>query len=143
MTNISLKIGVNTSKEKALAAINSVSGLSQWWTKDTQGDTNEGGLLTFRFNGHGPDMKVLLNSEDTVAWQCVAGPEEWLGTEIKFQFKDEEETVIYFQHLNWRAESSFHCHCAMKWATFMLSLKQYLEQGSGRPFPDDIQINTL
>jgi hypothetical protein len=29
----------------------------------------------------------------------------------------------------------------MKWATFMLSLRDYLETGKGRPFPNDIQID--
>jgi hypothetical protein len=29
----------------------------------------------------------------------------------------------------------------MKWATFLLSLKNLLETGKGRPAPNDLQIN--
>jgi len=29
----------------------------------------------------------------------------------------------------------------MKWATFMLSLKNLLETGKGHPAPNDLQIN--
>ncbi len=27
-----------------------------------------------------------------------------------------------------------------KWATFLLSLRDYVEQGQGQPFPDDVKI---
>jgi hypothetical protein len=29
----------------------------------------------------------------------------------------------------------------MKWATFLLSLKDLMEKGKGRPAPDDLEIN--
>jgi hypothetical protein len=29
----------------------------------------------------------------------------------------------------------------MKWATFLLSLRQLVETGSGRPAPDDLKID--
>jgi hypothetical protein len=35
----------------------------------------------------------------------------------------------------------FYAHCSMKWATFMLSLKDLLEKGKGRPSPNDLHIN--
>ena len=28
----------------------------------------------------------------------------------------------------------------MKWATFLLSLHDYVETGAGRPYPSDLQI---
>jgi hypothetical protein len=31
-------------------------------------------------------------------------------------------------------------HCSTKWATFLLSLKDYVEQGEGRPEPRDTKI---
>ncbi len=143
MSNISHKIGVATNKATTLKALNSLQGLSKWWTEDVSGSTNEGETILFRFNGLGPDMKVLTSNEDTVTWQCTEGPDEWLKTELTFQVKEEEETVIYFQHKGWQDETPFYHHCSMKWATFLLSLKQYLDLGQGRPFPDDLKITTL
>jgi len=143
MSNIVLKIGVKASKEKAMSALNTLQGLAGWWTWDVSGDPQEGGILAIRFHGQGPDMKVLSATDHSIHWQCIGGHEEWLDTEIKFTVKEEGETTISFQHINWKQESDFFARCSMKWATFMLSLKQYIEQGSGHPFPDDIQINTL
>jgi len=31
-------------------------------------------------------------------------------------------------------------HCSTKWATFLLSLKDYVERGEGRPEPRDTKI---
>lgn len=143
MSNICLKIGVAATKEQALNALNTIEGLSKWWTSETSGETSEGGVIFFRFGEGGLDMKVTNNTSEGVAWECVAGPDEWLGTEVSFTLKNEDETVIYFQHKGWKEETPFHHHCSMKWATFLLSLKQYLDQGEGQPFPNDQKISTV
>ncbi len=143
MTNISHKIGVSADKATVISALNSVEGLSRWWTRDTRGDASEGGTLCFRFGDSGLDMKVTETTSDSVSWQCVSGPEEWIGTEINFLLREEGETALYFQHRNWESETPFHHHCSTKWAVFLLSLKQYLDEGAGKPFPDDQKITTL
>lgn len=143
MANISHKIGVAVDQSKAIVALNSINGLAGWWTTDTTGDAEEGGTISFAFGDDRLDMNVTKTSNDGVSWQCVSGPEEWLGTEIRFHLKEEGETVIYFQHKGWEAETPFHHHCSTKWAVFLLSLKQYLDEGTGRPFPNDQKITTL
>jgi len=32
-------------------------------------------------------------------------------------------------------------HCSTKWATFLLSLKDWLERDEGRPVPYDVKIH--
>ena len=32
-------------------------------------------------------------------------------------------------------------HCSMKWATFLLSLKELVETGRGKPSPEDLKID--
>jgi len=32
-------------------------------------------------------------------------------------------------------------HCSTKWATFLMSLKQLVETGTGAPHPDDVRIS--
>jgi len=32
-------------------------------------------------------------------------------------------------------------HCSMKWATFLLSLREFVETGTGKPSPRDIKID--
>jgi len=141
MTNICLTIGAKTSAATMVAGLNSIEGLSKWWTSDTSGDTAEGGTILFRFDGGGFDMKVLTNSEDNVVWQCTGGPDEWIGTKVSFAVtEDDGESNLMFKHAGWAEETPFHHHCSMKWASFLLSFKQYLETGKGQPFPNDIQI---
>ena len=32
-------------------------------------------------------------------------------------------------------------HCSMKWAAFLLSLRDWVETGAGQPSPDDLKID--
>jgi hypothetical protein len=49
--------------------------------------------------------------------------------------------MVQFTHSGWDDNMGMFPHCSMKWAVFMLSLKDLLEKGKGHPFPDDLQIN--
>mgnify|MGYP004006818453 FL=1 len=144
MANITHTITTSVDISEAMAAITTLAGLNSWWTKETTGDPTQGGVLAFRFGGHGgPDMSVETVTEGEVIWKCISGPPEWLGTTIEFSFltNDGGDTALYFTHRGWAEETPFHYHCSMKWASFMLSLKTYFDLGQGRPFPDDIQID--
>lgn len=142
MNSINHKIGIDSGIEAVLETLTTAEGLSKWWTKEVSGAFGIGDTIEFRFNGNGPDMKVVAMSKELVEWQCLAGPEEWVGTHIKFRIDETpEEIVIYFSHEGWAEISEFHHHCSMKWAVFLLSLKNYLEEGEGQPFPNDVHIN--
>ena len=141
MVNITHQIGVIAKQDKVLLALTTTDGLSKWWTEETSGDTNKGGIIKFAFNGDGPEMKVISSSDSNVEWECVSGPDEWLGTHINFELESKgKQTKIFFSHNRWEKETPFHYHCSMKWAVFMLSLKNYLDSGTGNAFPNDISI---
>ena len=141
MANICLTVGAKVSTATMMASLNSIEGLKSWWTSDTSGDTAEGGTVLFRFGGGGMDMKVLKSTANSVSWQCTGGPDEWLGTTVSLSVEEKDgHSELMFKHAGWAAETPFHHHCSMKWASFLLSLKQYLETGQGRAFPNDIQI---
>lgn len=75
-------------------------------------------------------------------WRCVTGPEEWLGTEVTFELAEEDGmTILIFGHRGWKEQVEFMAHCSMKWAVFMLSLREFVETGTGRPSPDDVKID--
>jgi hypothetical protein len=77
-----------------------------------------------------------------VHWRFKEGPEEWIGTDAIFELQqDGEYTILNFGHRNWREPVEFMAHCSMKWATFMLSLKELVETGRGKPSPNDIKID--
>ena len=140
MSNIALKIGTSCDPETTMRALNTIDGLSTWWTSQTEGSTNIGEIINFKFGEAQVDMKVISSTPEMVVWECVSGPDEWIGTQVEFKLVREPETTLFFRHKGWAEESPFFHHCSMKWAVFLLSLKRSLEEGNGHPFPDDIHI---
>ena len=137
------RVGVKAPVKKVYEALTQQTGLAGWWTCNTKAEPKVGALLQFRFTEGGPDMEVKeLVPNRRVKWKCVAGPDEWIGTELTFDLKTEgDETVVLFGHREWREPSEFMAHCSCKWAYFLLSLKSLVEGGSGTPFPDDRAIS--
>ncbi len=120
-----------------------VDGLADWWTTRTKGSGDVlDGVLEFRFDGGGFDMKVIeLVPEKRVHWEVVGGPEEWIGTHVEWELSQAEGfTVILFRHEGWRDPVEFMYSCSTKWATFLMSLKSLIETGTGAPDPRDVKI---
>jgi len=125
-------------------ALTTLDGLRSWWTTDTTGDPGLDGVIVFRFGGDdGFDMAVReLVPGKRVLWEVVAGPEEWIGTEVEFDITQEEDwTIVLFEHRGWREAVEFMNHCSTRWATFLLSLIEVVETGSGRPYPHHVKIS--
>ena len=141
------RVGIKAPLVEVYKALTTREGLAAWWTNNTQGDSKVGAVLQFRFSADGVeiggfDMKVLeLRPSTRVLWQVVEGPEEWVGTKISFDLRQEGEyTIVLFKHQGWKEPVEFMHHCSTKWATFLLSLKSLLEAGKGAPSPDDVRI---
>lgn len=67
---------------------------------------------------------------------------DWLDTDIEFEiFRDLDRTILHFRHSNWREDAKQFPHCSMGWAIFLLSLKEFVETGKGRPYPYDMPVN--
>jgi uncharacterized protein YndB with AHSA1/START domain len=144
--DINHQIGIKASSEEIYKTLTESKKLAQWWTSDTRGSgTKVGDTLEFRFGEFCQKFKVkALKPGKHVVWKSPKGQgaDEWEGTEITFDIStDDKQTYIRFRHSGWRENSDFHAHCSMKWATFLLSLKNLLETGKGRPAPNDLQIN--
>ncbi len=144
MQEIIHRIGIACSPQEVFKALTTDDGLSRWWTTDTSGAGGVGAIIRFRFNGAGPDFEVIEQQQDTlVRWKHSGEmPGSWVGTEISFQLsKDEKQTYVLFVHSGWKEQTDFMGHCSTKWAIFLISLKDALETGTGKPFPNDIQID--
>ena len=143
MVDILHRIGVAASPDDVYAALTTVDGLAGWWTEDTTGDSQVGGVLRFRFVPGGFDMHVReLEPAKLVRWEVADGPEEWIGTTVEFELSQEDGfTIVMFRHEGWREPVAFMSHCSTKWATFLMSLKRLVETGKGEPAPHDVQIS--
>ena len=83
-------------KEKVYEALTTINSLSNWWTKQTTGDTRVGGILQFRFGEPGIDMKVtLLKPNESVSWECVDGFDDWIGTKVNFVLDENDSFSSY------------------------------------------------
>ncbi|MDH5731167.1 MAG: SRPBCC domain-containing protein [Gammaproteobacteria bacterium] len=141
MATITHQLGINSEPQQLTQALSELDGLASWWTQQVSGNGCADGVLQFRFNGEGFDMKVMQMDERLVKWRCIGGPDEWIDTEIIFDIQVKESgSELFFTHKGWESETPFHYHCSMKWAVFLLSLKTYLETGKGQPFPHGISI---
>ena len=148
MVDIVHRVGIKAPASKVYDALSSIDGLAGWWTQATSGDAKVGGTLGFRFrteNGDeigGFDMDVIeLRPDEQVRWRVKDGPQEWIGTDIEFTLSRQDDyTIVRFGHRKWREEGEFMGHCSTKWATFLLSLRDLVETGRGRPAPRDLRI---
>jgi uncharacterized protein YndB with AHSA1/START domain len=149
MADIIHRIGIKSPAAQVYNALSTIDGLAHWWTQDVTGNDRVGGKLEFNFRTKAGEqlgrivMEVqALNSPDKVQWRGVDEPEEWVGTDITFDLSQQDDlTIVLFGHRNWREATEFTAHCSMKWATFLLSLRDYVETGAGSPSPDDMKID--
>lgn len=149
MADIKHRIGIKAPVSKVYQALSTIEGNANWWTKNTTGNSIVGGKINFLFKTpEGSelgafDMEVKkLDENKTVQWTVINGPEDWIGTDLTFNLNQEDDyTIILFSHSKWREANDHMSHCSMKWATFLLSLRQYVETGKGRPSPDDLKID--
>ena len=140
MVDIMHRIAVKEiSPETVFDAVATRDGIASWWIGSTSGDAGLGGTLDF-----GADIKarVVERRPDHVSWEVTAGAPEWIGTHITFDIqRDGDWTVVLFAHEGWAERVPFMHHCSTKWGVFMLSLKQYLETGTGSPTPHDTHVD--
>jgi uncharacterized protein YndB with AHSA1/START domain len=149
MADIIHRVGIKAPISNVYGALSTIEGVAGWWTKETSGTSKVGGTIGVRFHSkEGKEigsmtMEVIaLDPNQKVHWRFTSGPEEWVGTDVIFNLSQEgDTTIVLFGHKNWREAIEFTAHCSMKWATFLLSLRELVETGKGKPSPDDLKID--
>ncbi len=137
MPDILHRVGVAAEPLRVFEALTTVEGIRNWWAENTHGDAAEGGAFQFRENR----LEVVHADPSLVTWHYSGPAEEWVGTEITFRLEWRDgQTIVLFKHGGWREPVEFMHHCSTKWAVFLLSLKDYVERGEGRPEPRDTKI---
>lgn len=145
-SQINHQIGVKASPNEIYRYLTETDKLAQWWTTDTGGSgAKVGDTLEFRFYGSCQKFNVKeLKKGKRVVWKSPKGQgnEEWEDTEVSFDLStDEQQTFIQFRHSGWRESTDLQGHCSMRWAVFLLSFKDVLERGKGRPYPYDLEVH--
>lgn len=149
MADIIHRIGIRAPATKVYDALATAEGVAGWWTRDTTSTASVGGTVNVTFRdqagaeiGHMDFEMTKLEPGRAVHWRFVDGPPEWLGTHVTFELaEDGGMTIVNFGHRNWKEPVEFMGHCSTKWAVFLLSLRELVETGNGRPSPEDVKID--
>lgn len=129
-------------------ALTSPEGLAGWWTADCDVTRKVGEQSTFRFGATRNVIKITqLVPDREVRWECVdqflppgdkfAKSDEWVGTRPVFILNGRNGggTELYFMHKGLHPGLACYQACAVGWDHYLkVSLKQYLEKGSGQPY---------
>lgn len=146
-SGINHQVGIKASPEDIYKTLTESDKLALWWTTDTRGSgAKVGDTLEFHFPGNFcQKFNVMeLQPEKRVVWKSPGGQGagEWEGTEVSFDLStDDKQTFVQFRHTGWKESTNFQGHCSMRWAVFLLSLRDLLERGKGRPIPYDLEVH--
>ena len=148
MADIIHRIGIEAPAAKVYEAVATAHGVAGWWARDTTASAGDGGSVTSRFHKDGEEIGRMvylvtqLDPNREVRWRFTDGPPEWIGTDATFELtQDGDMTILVFGHRNWKKPVEFMAHCSMKWAVFLLSLREFVQSGEGRPSPEDLKID--
>lgn len=140
MADILHTVQMNASPADVFAALTERAGASAGWARASSTAPRLHSLSDFRFG----DGKVVvrmriaaLEKGAKLAWQCVAGPPDWVGTSVTFDLAREgDDTVVRFAHRGWKEATDLMGRCSATWAHFLFGLKSMLETKE----PDDLYV---
>jgi hypothetical protein len=71
-----------------------------------------------------------------VAWRCLAGPPEWIDTQISFDVQTGEcgDLSVLFTQAGWKTTEESFPLIAYSWAQILPRLKKLAEQGEADPY---------
>lgn len=141
MATILLRMPVNAEPKTVYEALATSPGVNGWWSNHTEGPGGVGSTMKVAF----PDAPITFDfdvtdetTDTSVGWHCLAGPPEWVGTDVRFdiQTDDEGATSVLFSHDGWRSTADSFPFIAYSWAQILPRLKQLAEDGTATPFFD-------
>lgn len=130
------RMDILASGARIFEALTTSKGLSEWLAPGATAESRAGSIAEFPFGTGVTKMRIdMLKPGGCVGWTCVAGPEEWLGTELKFDLTEEKgKTVLRFSQRGWKEPSDCYAQSNSEWGYFLYSLKALMEEGRGTPF---------
>ena len=132
-------IKIHASPERVYEAITTADGIRQWWTRDATIEPKVGAAGEFGFYGKRFVAKVTVEELDLVTrvrWKVANSA--WPGNDIEFNLKaDGNDTTLLFAHRGFPRPDEGFASASTRWGFYLLSLKRYLQTGTGTPNPDD------
>ena len=139
MASILLRVPIEAERAAIFDALATTEGVTGWWSNHTAGPSGPNSTMKVAF----PDVPMTFDFEvaeenpgHRVAWHCLAGPPEWIGTDISFDIQqgDDGSTSVLFTHEGWATTDESFPFIAYSWAQILSRLKGLAESGDAQPF---------
>jgi uncharacterized protein YndB with AHSA1/START domain len=165
MPDIHQQLVIGAPREQVFSALTTQEGLAGWWTPKVTAKPERNSIARF---GFGPDyvkqMRIVeLDPPTRLAWRCIAGADEWVGTALTFELTGGtpeallqshpeaagqlqqlenagEATLLSFAHDDWKAYTPMFAECSYTWGRFLRGLKLLCETGTGLPTPHEHSV---
>lgn len=139
MPEIMHSLKIHAPVDRAYQAITAADGIRNWWTRDAALEPKLGGIGEFGFFGRRfvAQVKIVeLKQPAHVKWQVTNAA--WPGDSIEFDLSAvDNHTRLLFAHRGFAEADQRYASATTRWGFYLLSLKQYLESGTGTPNPDE------
>jgi hypothetical protein len=139
MAKILLRVPVGADAGSVYKALATSDGVNGWWSNHTEGPDGVGSTMKVSF----PDAPMTFDFEvieeiadARVAWRCLAGPPEWIDTQISFDVQTGEggDLSVLFTQAGWKTTEESFPFIAYSWAQILPRLKKLAEQGEADPY---------
>jgi uncharacterized protein YndB with AHSA1/START domain len=138
MAKILLRFPVEAPPDRVFEAVATHTGVTGWWSERSAGPAGGGSTLSVSF----PDAPITFDFDVAeeqpgrrVVWHCVAGPPEWIGTDVSFDVESGDDGVtVLFTHDRWTTTEQSFPFIAYSWAQILPRLKHLAETGERNPF---------
>ncbi|MEW2385923.1 TIGR03086 family metal-binding protein [Micromonospora sp. NPDC047707] len=134
MSDITLQISIDADPAAVHQAVATADGIAGWFTDraEVTGDTQH---LTFPgYPGPAWQFKVTEDGAERVAMTVVAGPPNWIGTEIVYVIEGTPKgTELRFAHNGFADGDAAFAMVQQTWTELMDILKGYAETGAAAP----------
>jgi uncharacterized protein YndB with AHSA1/START domain len=146
MHDIVHELSIDAPLEAVYAAVSTGTGLARWWSSDVSLEDHgssranepvEGDVLSVGFDDRAVVIRLRIDTlngpEDEgpamAHLTCIAGPEEWPGTQVAFRIEAEPDrgTTVRFWHGGWEYEDGALPRCSFQWAMYLDALRRSLE----------------
>ncbi len=141
MSNILHRLTIDAPPDLVYELAATRDGIERWWTAHpVTGEDSVGGRLAVHFSNRDRPaavFEVLSRDPLRIAWRCVEGPDDWLGTRITYALTPRADggTTLLFSHEGWERESEFMNGCSTNWCAYLMSLKSGAEGHGFNPYP--------
>ena len=144
MARVRHRVGVAGDIDRIYRATHEPAGLTGWWASTADGSPDVGQVLDLHFEALATLSFRIAVLEPTarVRLQCVSGPGPWRDSQLDFTFEQDDKQVwVGLIHENPSAAEDDFVYFSTKWPVYLLSLRDFIETGTGTPYPHETKIH--